>query len=487
MKKKLSHLDPPLVWHYFEEICQVPRPSKKEEKIRAFLTDFAQKHNFEYATDEIGNVIIRKDATPGMENRKSVVLQSHMDMVCEKNSDKVHDFDVDPIEPIVEGEWVRANATTLGADDGIGMAAEMAILTDPAIVHGPIECLFTVDEETGLTGAAELAPGFVKSKILLNLDSEDEGELFIGCAGGIDTLVTFLVNYNGRPVSHKAYNISLSGLKGGHSGDEIDKGLGNSIKLLNRFLWNCNNRFKMRIARFEGGNLRNAIPREAFATITLRPRDCKAFEEYFESYRTMIATEIALVEPGFKMELSVAEKPGQVINKKTQNNLLNALYACPHGVIAMSQHMKGMVETSTNLAAVKFLDGNRIFITTSQRSDSAHGKMDIAAMVESVFTLAGAGVSHNDGYPGWKPNPDSAIKDITVKAYEKLFGKTPVVRSIHAGLECGLILEKYPEMDMISFGPTLRMVHSPEEKIHVGTVQKFWDLTLEVLKNIPEA
>ena len=487
MNYVLKDLKPNLVWKYFEDICQVPRPSKKEEKIRAFLIDFAEKNNFEYETDQIGNLIIRKPATPGMENRKSVVLQSHMDMVCEKNSDKEHDFDNDPIEPVIDGEWVRANDTTLGADDGIGIAAEMAVLTDPDIQHGPIECLFTVDEETGLTGAFELAPGFVKSKILLNMDSEDEGELFIGCAGGIDTLATFLTKYNGRPVNHHAFKISVTGLKGGHSGDEIDKGLGNSIKILTRFLWNCDKKFKIRIADFDGGNLRNAIPREAFTTITVRPRDIKEFEEFFESFRDEIARDIALTEPGFKMSLEKTEKPGQVIDKKTQSKLLNSLYACPHGVIAMSQSMKGMVETSTNLASVKFLDDNRIFITTSQRSDSETGKKDIASMVESVFLLAGAAVAHTDGYPGWKPNPDSEIKDITVKAYEKLFNVTPVVRSIHAGLECGLILEKYPEMDMISYGPTLKMVHSPEEKIHIGTVEKFWELTKEVLMNIPKA
>ena len=483
----LKDLKPTLVWKYFEDICQVPRPSKKEEKIRAFLIDFAQKHQLDYETDEIGNVLIRKPATPGMENRKSVVLQSHMDMVCEKNADKEHDFDNDPIEPVLDGEWVRANNTTLGADDGIGMATEMAILTDPDFQHGPIECLFTVDEETGLTGAAELAPGFVKSNILLNLDSEDEGELFIGCAGGIDTLATFLTKYNGRPVNHEAFRVTVSGLKGGHSGDEIDKGLGNSIKILTRFLWECDRKYKIRIAEFNGGNLRNAIPREAFATITIRPKDIKQMLDYFEVYKNEIADDIAITEPGFKMTLEKVEKPGQVIDKKTQRNLLNALYACPHGVHTMSQSMKGMVETSTNLASVKFLDDNRIFVTTSQRSDSVVGKMDIANMVSSVFNLAGAATRHTDGYPGWKPNPDSEIKDVTVAAYEKLFEVTPVVRSIHAGLECGLILEKYPDMDMISYGPTLRMVHSPEEKIHIGTVEKFWDLTKEILLNIPEA
>ena len=487
MKRVLDKLSPEIVWRHFEDICQIPRPSKKEEKIREFLINFAKTNKFEYETDKIGNVIIRKPATPGMENKKSVVMQSHMDMVCEKNSTTKHDFDKDPIQPVIDGEWVRANETTLGADDGIGMATEMAILTDPDIQHGPIECLFTVDEETGLTGAFALEPGFIKSSILLNLDSEDEGELFIGCAGGIDTLATFLVKYNGRPVNHVAYRVSVTGLKGGHSGDEIDKGLGNSIKLLNRFLWNCTKKYKIRLTEFDGGNLRNAIPREAFANITIRPADVPEFEHYFEAYRDLIAEDIELTEPGFQMKLEKIEKPGQVIDKKSQRKILNALYACPHGVIAMSNSMKGMVETSTNLAAIKFLDGNRVFITTSQRSDSTVGKQDVAAMVESVFNLAGATSKHSDGYPGWKPNPESPIKDVTVAAYEKLFNITPVVRSIHAGLECGLILEKYPQMDMISFGPTLRMVHSPQEKIHIGTVQKFWDLTLEVLVNIPEA
>ncbi len=478
---EIRDLKPTIVWEHFDDILQVPRPSKKEEKIIEFLLAFGAKHNLETKRDEIGNVLISKPATAGKEDVKTIIMQSHIDMVCEKNSDVEHDFDNDPIKAYIDGEWVTADGTTLGADDGIGMAAQMAVLTANDIEHGPIECLFTVDEETGLTGAFALEPDFLTGKTLLNLDSEDEGELFIGCAGGKDTVANFKYKREKLPTKFDALQISVTGLKGGHSGDEIHKGLGNSNKIMTRLLIKATEDFKIRLSQFDGGNLRNAIPREAFAVFAIAPKHKEAFEIYFNEFVEKIKFELAITEPNLEIKMEQAELPKSVIDKKTQRNLLRALFAVPHGVIEMSQRMPGMVETSTNLASVKFKGKNNIEITTSQRSDIDSGKDYVCGMVMNVFKMAGAKAKHTDGYPGWAPNPDSEIVRTTAAAYKKLFKVDPVVRSIHAGLECGLFLEKYPDMDMISFGPTLRMVHSPDERINIETVQKFWDLLLEVL------
>ena len=480
----LSNLEPKNVWQYFEQITQVPRPSKKEEKIIEFLLDFAKEHNLEAKRDEIGNVLIKKPASPGMENVKSVLLQSHMDMVCEANRDKNIDFDNDPITPVIDGEWVKADGTTLGADDGIGMAAEMAILTDNTLKHGPIECLFTVDEETGLTGAFEIQPGFFESKILLNLDSEDEGEIFIGCAGGVDAVAKFEFKSEPTPVNHNAFKIVVNGLKGGHSGDEIHKGYGNSNKMANRFLSLLTEKYDIRLSNFDGGNKRNAIPREAEMIFTIDSAKVNEMNTDFENLKNNIIKEIKITEPNINIGIESVSNPDTVIDKQTQKNLTLALYACPHGVHAWSPAIEGFVETSTNLASVKFND-NKITVVTSQRSSVESGKTDINKMVSSVFELAVAEVESGDGYPGWAPNPDSEILRISEKSYEELFGKKPVVRAIHAGLECGLFLEKYPDLDMISFGPTLRGVHSPDEKIEIKTVKMWYDHLLDVLEKIP--
>ena len=482
----LKGLKPEKVWSYFEEICQIPRPSKKEEKITEYLMEFGKKHNLKTKKDKVGNVIIKKPATKGKEDLKPIVLQSHIDMVCEKNSDVKHDFENDPIQPYIDEGWVKAKGTTLGADDGIGVASELAILASDDIEHGPVECLFTVDEETGLTGAFALKKGFIEDgEILLNLDSEDEGELFIGCAGGTDTVATFSYKNRSVPSSSTAFKVEVKGLKGGHSGDEINKGLGNSNKILTRFLWNATNNFKIRLSTFDGGNLRNAIPREANALVVVPNKHVEDFKDYFNKYSIDVKNELSFTEPNLELSIEDTYLPKDVIDKDTQYKLLNALYACPHGVIAMSQDMPGLVETSTNLASVKFIEGKKILVSTSQRSSIDSSKEDIAAMVESVFRLADVKVEHSDGYPGWKPNTNSEILRVSENSYEKLFNVKPVVRAIHAGLECGLFLEKYPNMDMISFGPTLRAVHSPDEKIDIETVQKFWDLLLDILKNIP--
>lgn len=481
----IEQLQPAEIWKYFLEICKIPRPSKREEKIISYLLEFAKEQKLEGRRDDAGNVIIKKPATAGLENLQPVVLQSHMDMVCEKNSEINHDFNNDSIIPYIDGEWVKANGTTLGADDGIGIASQLAILASKTIKHGPIECLFTIDEETGLTGAFEMKPGFFESKILINLDSEDEGELFIGCAGGIDSVATFAYDEEKVPSNFIAYKLTVKGLKGGHSGDDIDKNLGNSIKIITRFLWKSTNKYDLRLSQLDGGNLRNAIPREAFAIFVVHADDKDLLEKNFELYKNEIINEIRDVEPGISITLENQDLPEFVIDEPTHFDLLNSLYACPHGVIAMSRQLKGLVETSTNLASVKFIQDNQILVTTSQRSSVESSKNDISYMVESVFRLANASVQHSEGYPGWAPNTNSEILNITKNAYKKLFGVEPVVRAIHAGLECGLFLEKYPYLDMISFGPTIRGAHSPDERLNIETTKKYWDLLLEVLVKIP--
>lgn len=483
---KFENIEPKEIWKYFHEILQIPRPSKKETLVIKYLQDFAAKHNLSIKTDEAGNVLISKPAYPGYENLQPVVLQSHMDMVCEKNSDVTHNFTTDPINAYIDGEWVKAQGTTLGADDGIGIAAQLAVLASKEIKHGPIECLFTVDEETGLTGAFEMKEGFFNSKILLNLDSEDEGELFIGCAGGMDTVATFAYDTEKVPSDSVAIKITVKGLAGGHSGDDIDKNRGNSIKIINRFLWKGIHKFDLRLSQLDAGNLRNAIPREAFALVTVHKEDKEEMLKAFEKLREDIYGEIKDVEPGLSIAFENAELPPFVIDEPTHYDLLNSLYACPHGVIAMSRQLKGLVETSTNLASVKFIQDNQILVTTSQRSSVDSAKIDISNMVESVFRLANANIQHSDGYPGWAPNTNSRILQITKDSYTKLFGAEPIVRAIHAGLECGLFLEKYPQLDMISFGPTIRGAHSPDERLNIPTTQKFWDLLLDVLVNIPK-
>jgi dipeptidase D len=434
--------------------------------------------------DQAGNVLIKKPATPGMENKKTVVLQSHMDMVCEANKDTKIDFDNDPIVAYVDSEWVKARGTTLGADDGIGMADQMAILTDTSVQHGHIECLFTVDEETGLTGAFELEPGFFEGTILLNLDSEDEGEIFIGCAGGIDTTAYFKFTKEAVPAKSCAFKITVNGLKGGHSGDEIHKGYGNSNKIANRFLFLFTKKYNIRLSNFDGGNKRNAIPREAEFVFTVAETDKENLIKDFETLKNQIIKEIEITEPNLNIQIEKVSLPEFIIDKNTQKNLTYSLYACPHGVHAWSTTMPGLVETSTNLAAVKFNDV-KITITTSQRSSLESGKTDINNMVKAVFELAEAEVESGDGYPGWAPNPKSEILEIASASYERLFGKKPAIRAIHAGLECGLFLEKYPYLDMISFGPTLRGVHSPDERIEIKTVEMWYKHLVDILKNIP--
>jgi len=477
----INQLQPSLIWEMFEKICAIPRPSKHEAAMIQFLVEFGKAHNLPTSTDAAGNVLICKPATPGYEHVKPIILQSHMDMVCEKNSNVQHNFLTDPILPFVDGEWVKARGTTLGADDGIGIAAQMAVLASDNLIHGPIECLFTVDEETGLTGAAALKPGFLQGTTLLNLDSEDEGELFIGCAGGIDTIASFNLSYDVAATGGVAVKISITGLKGGHSGDDINKGLGNANKILTRFLHLAAAEHQFQLSFFEGGNLRNAIAREAFAIGVIPSSQKEPLRIAFNLFSHDISEELKQTEPQLKLTLESTDSVTNVLEAGLQKRFINALYACPHGVLEMSREMPGLVETSTNLASVRFKEGI-IEVTTSQRSSFESARNSAATMVQSVFELAGASVSHSDGYPGWAPSMSSPILNITTSVYSEIFGNQPVVRAIHAGLECGLFLEKYPYLDMVSLGPTIRGAHSPDERLEINTVSRFWELLIGVIQ-----
>jgi dipeptidase D len=482
----IEKLQPSLIWKYFNEILQIPRPSKKEEKIIAYLENFAAENNLDLKKDETGNILISKPASRGKERAKSVVFQSHVDMVCEKNNDVLFNFDSDPIQAYIDGEWLTAKGTTLGADNGIGVAAQLAILADKELKHGPVECLFTVDEETGLTGANALGNNFFNSKILINLDSEDEGEIYIGCAGGIDTLISLPLSFRKAKSKHLGYKISVSGLKGGHSGDDINKGYGNSNKILNRILYTLDSTVELYLSDFQGGNLRNAIPREAYAVIAIPESDKEVFLKEIEQLEQDIRKELIHTEPKLIVSVTKEENIQQVLKGSSKLNFLHSVYACPNGVMAMSHTVQGLVETSTNLASIHFKNDKTAEIVTSQRSSIETAKIDTANSIESTFNMVDAKIWHTDSYPGWLPNSDSEILNISKKSYKKLFNKTPEVKAIHAGLECGLFLEKYPDLDMISIGPTMRGVHSPDEKLHIESVKLFWDFVAQILDDIPE-
>ena len=485
--QKITELEPAQVWAYFNEILGIPRISKQEDQIVEYLISFAKKHKLSYRQDQVGNLLISKPATKGLENRKGIILQSHADMVGEKHAEVKHDFSKDPIHAFVEEGWVKARGTTLGADDGIGIAASMAILASDSIQHGPLECLFTVDEESGMTGALGLQPGFLKGSILLNLDSEDEGEIFIGCAGGMDTVATYKFKSVRLKRNWVALRVRVGGLQGGHSGDEIHKGLGNSIKILNRFLWNVDQRFKIRLSFIYGGKARNAIPREAEALVTAPAGKLELIRVYFDSFVEIVKSELELIEPEFTMTMEQESLPEFAMRRKSQRSLFNALYAVPHGVIAMSRAIPGLVETSTNLASIRHRGEDSLEIVTSQRSSVESAKQDIADRIAALFRLMGASTRHSGGYPGWKPDTSSEVLEISVRVYRQLFNEEPEVKAIHAGLECGLFLQKYPDLDMISFGPTIKGAHSPDERIRIDTVDKFWVFLLDMLKQAPKA
>ena len=481
---RMAALKPECVFYFFHEICQVPRPSKKEDKIRAFLIKFAQNRKLEYKTDEVGNVVIKKEATLGFEDRKRVILQSHMDMVCEKNKNTVHDFEKDPIKTFVDGEWLRAKGTTLGADNGIGVATELAILDSNDIEHGEIECVFTVDEETGLTGAFAMKEGFMTGDILLNLDSEDEGEMFIGCAGGCRTSAAFKYDEVSAPKNYFFFRVAVEGLTGGHSGDDINKGRANANKLLCRFLNKAAEKYDLYICEIKGGNLHNAIPREAHALCAIPMNDKENIRVDLNLYSAEMEEEFSVTEPNMKFLLESENPEPKVIDKSVTDRFFKAMEGVFNGVYAMSQEIEGLVETSSNLAAIKMQQGN-ILVESSQRSSIISARKDVSDCMKATLELAGGKVDVGDGYPGWKPNVHSEILGIALETYRKSFGKEAKAKAIHAGLECGLFFEKNPSLDMISFGPTLRGVHSPDERMLIPTVEMFWRHLLEILKNIP--
>lgn len=470
---EVKDLQPKVVFEIFDQITRIPRPSKKEEKIRKYLLDFAKEHGIEAVADKTGNVIMRKPATPGHENAPTVILQGHMDMVCESN-DKSFDFENQPIQTIVDGEWVRANGTTLGADNGIGVAASLAIMVDDTLQHGPLEALITVDEETGMTGANGLEKGELKGSILINLDSEDDAEIFVGCAGGIDTVATFSYDRSMAPQDFHYFRFDVSNGLGGHSGGDIHLGRANANKIVARFLFELMKKHEVAISEIDGGNLRNAIPRAAHVVFGVADESKENVRIAFNRYVADIENEYKGLEVNMKLDLESVDTPEYTIDHKTSRNLVLALYGCPHGVISMSRDMEGLTETSTNLASVKMPAEGKIVVTTSQRSCVDSRKYDVANMVESVFLLAGAEVEHGDGYPAWSPNLDSKIMHIVSDAYEELYGVKPAIKAIHAGLECALFKQNYPELDMVSFGPTLRDVHSPSERMHIPAVERFW-------------
>ncbi len=481
----IKDLKPALIWSIFDEITKVPRPSKKEEKIRQYLLDFAAKNNIAVKTDAIGNVVMSKPATAGHEQAPTLIMQAHMDMVCESN-DKNFDFENSPITTIVDGEWVHAEGTTLGADNGIGMAAALAVMVDDSLVHGPLEALFTVDEETGLTGANNLGEGMIEGKILLNLDSEDDAEVFIGCAGGVDTTCTFNYHRSVAPTDFAYFRIDVTGGLGGHSGCDIHLERANANKILTRFIWNLGKTHEVALAEIDGGNLRNAIPRAAYAIIGVHASKKEDVRIALNQYAADVEAEYAGLEPTLKVEMESVERPEYAVDADTAKNLISAIYSAPHGVMSMSRSLEGLVESSTNLASVKMLPDNKILVTTSQRSDVDSRKWDIAGQVEALFAMAGAEVTHGDGYPGWTPNMNSRIMVIASEAYKELYGITPAIKAIHAGLECGLFLEKYPHLDMVSFGPTLHGVHSPSEKMHIPAVERFWGQLTLILKKVAD-
>ena len=467
----------------FKEITRIPRESGHEEKIVEYLVKFAKEHGLEYKTDDVNNVVITKPASKGYEDRSTIVLQGHTDMVCEKNAGVEHDFAKDPIRYVIEDGWMIAKDTTLGADCGIGVAAQLAALIDPAPC-GKIECLFTSSEETGMDGAFGLKPGFITGKTLINLDSEDEGELFIGCAGGLDTTAVFSYIPESLPADAKCFSVRIFNGVGGHSGDDINKGRANAVQLLARFLNDCLSSadFQLSLCCIDGGNKRNAIARESSATVALTG-DEAAFKSDWDSFSADVKGEYSVTEPDLSFALESVPAPAFTFDTDSAMRIVRGLYAAPHGVLSMSADIPGLVETSTNLASVKMLEGNKVRVGTSQRSSITSARRAAAAKVEASFLLAGAEVTHEGEYPGWKPTLDSEILRRSVASYKKLFGVEPAVKAIHAGLECGLFLEIYPDLDMISFGPTLRGVHAPGERLDLASLDKFTLLLDDILHN----
>lgn len=485
MENALAGLKPEALWEHFYQITRIPRCSKHEEKIREYVLGVAARNGLQVKTDAVNNIVVKKPATPGRENAPSVVLQSHLDMVCEKNKDTVHDFSKDPIKLLRDGDWITADGTTLGADNGIGVAAALAVMESKDIAHGPMEFLFTIDEETGLTGAIELGEDMLEGRILLNLDSEEDGDIYIGCAGGRDTELFLDLKTEPLPAGYKTVRLRVGGLQGGHSGLQIDTGLGNGIKLLGRILADNADQLSLRLMHIDGGSKHNAIPRECDAIVALPQENLADLKKLAAKYETVFKEELKGVDDGVfvQVEESGFDVPDGVFTPALQKSLLNMLYAMPHGVLAMSHAVPGLVETSTNLAVIKTYD-DKIGILTSQRSSVASGLDNVVNMVRSVGTLADSAIKQHNGYPAWQPNPDSQLLHIAKDVYHDIFNGEVHVKAIHAGLECGLIGDKFPGMDMISFGPTILGAHSPDERVQISTVEKFWKYLVAIIEHL---
>lgn len=481
----LQNIEPQIVWKHFEQINAVPRPSKKEERIIDFMMKFGQNLGFETLKDKVGNVIVKKPATEGFDNKKTVVLQSHLDMVHQKNEDTNFDFNSQGIKMYIDEDWVKAKGTTLGADNGLGVAAIMSILASENIEHPPIEALFTIDEETGMTGAKHLDPHVLDGEILLNLDTEEDDEIGIGCAGGVDITATRFYIEESIPENTTAFQVVVKGLQGGHSGMDIIKGLANANKTLNRLLFDAHHKFNMRLSSFIGGGLRNAIPRESKAKFMILNEDIDAFKTSFDDLKNSIHAEFESLEPHMKISLEECETPKSVLSSDVQDMIIKSIYTAHNGVYRMSPDIGGLVETSNNIAKVQ-IESGKIEINCLTRSSVESGKWDLANSLESAFDLAGCHVKFSGDYPGWTPNPKSEILKIVDKLYQKQFGDKANVAACHAGLECGILGSHYPEMDMVSFGPTIRGAHSPDERASISSTQKFWAFLKDILKNIPE-
>ena len=485
MSTDIRNLEPKAVWSHFADLNAVPRPSKKEERVIEFAVNFGKSLNLETITDKVGNVIIRKPATSGMEDRKTVTMQGHLDMVHQKNADTNFDFDKEGIKMFVDGDWVKAEGTTLGADNGLGVAAIMAILSSTDIPHPAIEALFTIDEETGMTGAMGLEGGVLKGEILLNLDTEEDDEIGMGCAGGVDVTATRKYTEEETPKNTTAYEISVTGLNGGHSGMDIIKGLGNANKIMNRLLYNGFEHFGLRISEINGGSLRNAIPRESFAKVVIDTVSKESFLFELNEQINTIKAEFETLEPNLSIELKEISLPNKVMDLGVQEGFIKSIYTALNGVYRMSSDIEGLVETSNNIARVIVKDGS-IKIGCLTRSSSETNKFDLANSLRSAFELAGFDVEFSGSYPGWQPNVNSEIVNLLANLYEEMFDEKPNVAACHAGLECGILGQNYPNIDMVSFGPNIKGAHSPDERAQISSTQKFWKFLLEILKNIPK-
>jgi dipeptidase D len=483
MAKDLTDLAPPLLWKHFQEFLNIPHCSGNEKAIGDYIISVAKRLNLDYKRDDVGNVVVSKKASKGSEDSVGVILQGHLDMVCEKNSDVKHDFKKDAIKTQIDGEWVKAKGTTLGADNGIGGCAALAIMENDDIKHPPLEFLFTVEEETGLTGATQIPEGFLKGKRLLNLDSEDEGEFTIGCAGGADSQI-FLPIETEKNTSDEIYELKLSGFKGGHSGIDINLGRGNAIKLLSRILWNVSQNISFQLFHIEGGNLRNAIPRESSAVLGIKSEDKDRIKEIIEKKFNEIKSEYKPIEPDAKYTLEqYNDELGEAIADDAKDKIINLIFGIPHGVVSMHPEIEGLVETSTNLAVVNSKK-DKIQIICSTRSSAASALEATRDCINAIVNMAQAEITREEGYPGWKPNLESELLKTLKKVYKDTFDKEPHVAAVHAGLECGIIGEKFPGMDMISFGPTIEHPHSPDERVHIGTVEKFWKFLINLLAEL---